>query len=177
MSVYKKRVSLGAFLKKGEDYKDADVKKLGLLLELKINLHQKLLFYKNRLKENLYFWVEKGVDSIFFQPIVPIGRSFPHGLEIDKFFTPFLLELKKLKVEDPVLSKVIRKSAIGIDVIISLIEGTSLYKEVAEKCNVYNQITFIDPDLKILNCRTLWKRKKGIPCSKFFDFICCGFQS
>lgn len=153
-----------------------DVKKLGLLLELKINLHQKLFPYKNQLKENLYSWVERGVDSMFFQPIVPVGKNFPHGLEIDKSFFPFLLELKRLKVEDPVLSRVIRKSAIGIDVIISLIEGTNLYKEIAEKCNACNQIIFIDPNLKILNCKTLWEREKNVPCSKFFDFICCGFQ-
>jgi organic radical activating enzyme len=154
----------------------ADVKKLGLLLELKINLHQRLLPYKDQLKENLYSWVKKGVGSIFFQTIVPVGKNFPKGLKIDKSFIPFLLELKKLKVEDLVLSKVIRKSAIGIDVIISFLEGTNLYKETAEKCNVCNQIIFINPDLKILNCKTLWERKKEVPCSKFFDFICCGFQ-
>lgn len=153
-----------------------DVKKLGLLLELKINLHQKLLSYKDRLKENLYSWVERGVDSIFFQPIVPVGKNFPSGLEIDKSFIPFLLELKKLKVEDPTLSRVIRKSAIGLDVIISFIEQTNLYKETAEKCDVCNQIIFINPDLKILNCKTLWERERDVPCSKFFDFICCGFQ-
>lgn len=154
----------------------ADVKKLGLLVELKINLHQKLLSYKDRLKENLYSWIERGVDSMFFQPIAPVGRNFPPGLQIDKFFIPFLLELKKLKLEDPVLSRVIRKSAVRIDVIISLIEGTNLYKEVTEKCNVCSQIIFMDPSLKTLNCKTLWERKKNVPCSKFFDFICCGFQ-
>lgn len=154
----------------------ADVKKSELLLELKINLHQKLLFYKDQLKENLYSWVERGVDSIFFQPIVPVGKNFPRGLEIDKSFILFLLELKKIKVEDPVLNKIIRKSTIGLDVIISFIEKTNLYKEVAEKCDAYNQIIFINPDLKILNCKTLWERERDVPCSKFFDFICCGFQ-
>jgi MoaA/NifB/PqqE/SkfB family radical SAM enzyme len=154
----------------------AGVKKLGLLLELKINLHQKLLSYKDRLKENLYSWAERRIDSIFFQPIVPVGKNFPSELEINKSFIPFLLELKKLKLEDPVLSKVIRKSAIGIDVIISFIEQTNLYKEIAEKCDVCNQIIFINPDLKILNCKTLWERERNAPCSKFFDFICCGFQ-
>lgn len=154
----------------------ADVKKSGLLLELKINLHQKLLPYKDQLKENLYSWAERGIDSIFFQPIVPVGKNFPNGLEINKSFTPFLLELKKIKVEDPILSKVIRKSASGIDVIISFIEKTNLYKETAEKCDVCNQIIFINPDLKILNCKTLWERERNAPCSNFFDFICCGFQ-
>lgn len=87
-----------------------------------------------------------------------------------------LLELKKLKIEDPILSKVIRKSASGIDIIISFIEKTDLYKETAKKCDVCNQIIFINPDLKILNCKTLWERERNAPCSKFFDFICCGFQ-
>lgn len=154
----------------------ADVKKLGLSIELKINLHQKLLSYKNRLKENLYSWAERGVDSIFFQPIVPVGKNFPNGLEINKSFIPFLLELKKIKIEDPILSKVIRKSASGIDVIISFIEKTNLYKETAKKCDVCNQIIFINPGLKILNCKTLWERERNVSCSKFFDFICCGFQ-
>lgn len=153
-----------------------DVKKMGLLLELKVNLHQKLLPYKDQIKENLYSWAETGVDSIFFQPIAPVGKNFPKGLEIDKSFIPFLLELKKLKTEDPILSKVIRKSANGIDVIISFIEKTDLYKETADKCDVCNQIVFVNPDLKILNCKTLWERDPNVPCSSFFDFICCGFQ-
>lgn len=154
----------------------ADVKELGLLLELKINLHQRLLSYKDRLKDNLYSWIERGADSMFFQPIAPVGKNFPIGLKIEKSFIPFLLELKRLKAEDPVLSKVIRKSEIGLDVIISFIEGTDLYKTMAEKCNACNQIVFIDPDLKTLNCKTLWEREEGAPCSKFFDFVCCGFQ-
>lgn len=155
----------------------ADVKKLGLLLELKINLHQKLLPYKNQLKDNLYFWINRGVDSIFFQPIVPVGKNFPSGLEIDKNFISFLLKLRELKIKDLTLNKVIRNSAVGLDVIISFIEGVDLYRRVAEKCNVYNQIIFINPDLKILNCKSLWDKKKNVPCSKNFDFICCGFQS
>jgi MoaA/NifB/PqqE/SkfB family radical SAM enzyme len=154
----------------------ADVKKLGLLLELKVNLHQQLLPYKDKIKDNLYYWAEKGVDSIFFQPIASVGENFPAGLEIKKSFIPFLLELKRLKSEDPILKRVIRKSEDGLDVIVSLIEKTDLCKKMADKCNACNQIIFIDPDLKLLNCKTLWGRKEGVPCSKFFDFICCGFQ-
>lgn len=154
-----------------------DVKKAGMLLELKINLHQKLLPYEEQLKDNLYSWVEKGVGSIFFQPIAPVGKKFPTGLELEKSFISFLSELKELKSKDPVLSKIIRKSGIGLDAIISLIEGTNFYKKVADKCNACNQIIFLDPDLKILNCKTLWKRKEDSLCADFFDFICCGFQS
>src|SRR4030042_2500386 len=66
----------------------ANVKKLGLLLELKINLHQKLLSYKNQLENSLYFWIDKGVNSMFFQPIVPVGNNFPTRLKLDKSFIP-----------------------------------------------------------------------------------------
>ena len=153
-----------------------NVKKLGMLLELKINLHQQLLPYFDQLKENLYSWREKGVDSIFFQPIVPLGDNFPAGLELNKSFIPFLIKLKELKSKDPFLNKIIRKSEIGFDVIISLIKGTNLYKEVAKKCNVDNKIIFLNPDFQKFNCKTLWGRKKNTSCSEFFDFICCGFQ-
>lgn len=154
----------------------AEVKKAGLLLELKINLHQQLLPYKNQLKDNLYSWIEKGADSMFFQPIAPVGENFPNGLKIEKSFIPFLAELKRLKSEDPVLRRVIRKSEAGLDAIISLVEKTDFCRTMADQCTAYNQIIFIDPDFKILNCKTLWGREKGVPCSKFFDFICCGFQ-
>lgn len=155
----------------------ANVKSLGILLELKVNLHQLLLPYFNQLKKNLYFWVKKGVDSIFFQPIAPLGSHFPIGLELDKSFIPFLLKLKQLKSKDPILNKIIRKSEVSFDTIISLIEGSDLYKEVAKKCNACNQIIFLDPNLKMLNCRSLWDRDKDASCVDIFDFICCGFQS
>jgi len=155
----------------------SNAKKLELLLELKINLHQQLSPYKNKLKDNLYSWLERGVDSIFFQPIAPVGENFPRGLKINKSFIPFLEELKRIKLEDPVLKKIIRKSETGLDVIISFIKKTDLYKIGASKCNAYNQIIFIDSDLKIMNCKTLWNRKEDVPCSDLFDFICCGFQS
>ncbi|MFH1780481.1 MAG: radical SAM protein [Candidatus Nealsonbacteria bacterium] len=154
----------------------ADVKKLNMAVELKITLHQQLLSHIDQLKENLYSWVEKGVDSIFFQPIAPVGKHFPRGLGLDKSFIPFLVKLKGLKAKDPVLSRIIRKSEMGFDTIISLIEGNNFYKTIAEKCRVYDQIIFLNPDLQILNCKTLWDRKKGTSCADFFDFICCGFQ-
>lgn len=153
-----------------------DVKKLGMLLELKITLHQRLLPYIHQLKKNLYAWIEKGVDSIFFQPIAPVGNYFPAGLELNQSFIPFLIKLKELKTKDPVLSKVIRKSEIGFDTIISLIEETNFYRTVAEKCKVCDQIFFLNPNLQVLNCKALWDRKKYVPCTEFFDFICCGFQ-
>lgn len=155
----------------------ASVKELDMLLELKINLHQLLLPYLDRLKANLYSWIEKRVDSIFFQPIAPLGNHFPAGLELNKSFISFLLKLKQLKSEDPVLNKIIRKSEIGFDTIISLIDGSDLYKKVAKKCDVYKKIFFLDPNLQMLNCKSLWGRKKNASCVDIFDFICCGFQS
>ncbi|TFG35287.1 MAG: radical SAM protein [Parcubacteria group bacterium] len=151
-------------------------KKLGILLELKINLHQLLLPHLDQLRANLYSWRGKGVDSIFFQPIAPLGNDFPTGLELDNSFVSFLLKLKQLKSEDPILKKIIRKSEIGLDTIISFIDGSSLYKKVAKKCNVYNQIIFLDPNLQMLNCKSLWDREKNASCVDIFDFICCGFQ-
>lgn len=153
-----------------------DVKKLHMLVELKVTLHQRLLPYVDQLKDNLYSWIERGVDSIFFQPIAPVGDNFPVGLELNKSFIHFLMKLKELKIKDPVLNKVIRKSELGFDIIVSLIERTDLYKTTADKCKVYDQIIFLNPNLKALNCKTLWDRKEGASCAEFFDFICCGFQ-
>ncbi|MEK7501346.1 MAG: hypothetical protein AAB629_00300, partial [Patescibacteria group bacterium] len=154
----------------------ADVKRQKMLVEIKVTLHQKLLPYLDQLKENLYFWVEKGVDSMFFQPVALVGSQFPTGLELNNDFIPFLLKLKELKKDDRVLSKAIRKSEIGLDVIVSFLKKTNLYKREANKCKACTQIIFLNPDLTVLNCKTLWGREMGVPCADFFDFICCGFQ-
>lgn len=154
-----------------------EAKNLNLKIELTIVLHQKLLPYLDQLKENLLSWIDNGVDSIFFQPIASVGTHFPLELEISESFIPFLERLKLLKIKNPILSKAIRNSKTFFDIIISLIERTNLYRKVALRCRMYDQIIFLNPDLKLFTCKTLWKRKKGVSCSEFFDFICCGFQT
>jgi hypothetical protein len=44
---------------------------------------------------------------------------------------------------------------------------------IANNCNMYNKIIFLDTDLNIKNCKTIWNRDLNKECSKFFDFICC----
>lgn len=153
-----------------------NAKKQKMLVEIKVTLHERLLPYLNRLERNLRSWVGRGIDSMFFQPVALVGNQFPTGLELKKDFIPILLKLKELKAKDRVLGKIIRKSETGFDIIISLLEGTDLYKKEANKCRACNQIIFLNPDLTIMNCKTLWGRARKLPCSEFFDFICCGFQ-
>jgi hypothetical protein len=38
------------------------------------------------------------------------------------------------------------------------------------------KIIFLDTDLNIKNCKTVWSRDLNKKCSEFFDFICCWFQ-
>jgi len=44
---------------------------------------------------------------------------------------------------------------------------------IAYNCNMDKKIIFLDTDLNIKNCKTIWNRDLNKKCSDFFDFICC----
>ena len=145
-------------------------------VELKITLHKMLIPYLDKIQNNLYFWINTGIKSIRFQPIVPVGSKFPDGLELDCSFIPFLEELKWLKNNDHLLHKMIRNSPRSFEAVISLLNNSELPKGLVENCNIVDKILFINTDFKISNCKTLWGKKNDASCSDVFDMVCCGFQ-
>lgn len=146
-------------------------------IEFKVTLHQKLLKYLDGIEEKLRFWQKRGIKSIRFQPVEPVGNGFEESLILDKQFAFFMELLLKLKATNHDMESFIRNSCESLETIKSLIENGCVDESVPEQCITHKKILFLNTDNKALNCKSLWNRE-NIPCrSDTFSYVCCGYKS
>ena len=146
-------------------------------IEFKVTLHQKLLKYLDSIEEKLKFWHRRGVKSIKFQPVEPVGNGFEESLKLDKKFASFIELLLKFKASNHDLESFIRNSCESFETIKSLIENGYVDESVPEQCITHKKILFLNTDNKVLNCKSLWNRE-NTPCrSDTFSYVCCGYKS
>lgn len=143
-------------------------------VELKITLHQLMVYKKNEIEERLNYFMNLWVKSIRVQPVWETWDNFDKSIILNESFIDFLnkfIEIKKMdKYKD-----FIRNSIQSLEAPIKLLNKDNI-SYIADNCNMDKKIIFLDTDLNIKNCKTIWHRDLDKKCSDFFDFICCWFQ-
>lgn len=150
--------------------------KQGMSVELKVTIHKKLMPYLEQLEESLLNWQRLGIKSIRFQPVVPISSHFPKDLILDESTIPLFEKLLDIKNNNKKLGEMIRNSSESFKTTISFLKKTDYYKKTARECDMKNKIVFIDTDLKLKNCMSLWGKNSKSRCENVFDLVCCSFQ-
>ncbi|MHA1675461.1 MAG: radical SAM protein [Promethearchaeota archaeon] len=145
-------------------------------IELKVILHSLLIDYVDQLENSLEYWKNIGIGSINFQPIVPLGSDFPDDLILNENFLPFIKKLKEIKSKNTDMEFFIRNTTNNLDVLIEYLSFGKVSTEKIVECKIEEKILFVNTDLDIFNCKTLWGKDKNSKCIDVFDFICCGFQ-
>lgn len=145
--------------------------KLNSKVELKINLHKKVLKYLPYLEKIFDFWLNKGIYSIRFQPTVPIESSkIFHSISLDasciKLFEK-LIYLKKNKYKS-----FIRNTVANLYLPISIIKKEIIPNKIISQCYANKKIIIMRTDGTLLNCFQLWNKKN---CLDDFNFKCCCF--
>lgn len=148
----------------------------GMSVELKITIHKGMEKYVDQLEKTLMYWKKSGVKSFRFQPVVSTGNFFPKNLILDKKSVVIFEKLIDIKKNNAELSSVIRNSIDSFRTAISFLKKTDFYLTSAKKCNIKNQIVFINTDLEIMNCQTVWGKNPNKSCVDIFDSVCCSFQ-
>lgn len=143
-------------------------------VELKITLHQLMVYKKEEIEGRLNYFMNLWVKSIRIQPVGETWDNFDKSIILNKSFIDFLntfIEIKKMdKYKD-----FIRNSLQSLEVPIKLLNKEDIFC-IANNCNMDKKIIFLDTDLNIKNCKTIWNRALNKKCNDFFDFICCWFQ-
>lgn len=148
----------------------------GLLVELKVVLNSLLLEKEKEILPALKSWVDKGITSIKFQPIVPVtDNAMINKLALDKNFIPLVEMLMNAQLNDETLKKVFRNTMQSHQALINYLSGFTPQGECFYKCEAFNKIIFITPDFNFLNCKSLWNKDENVSCDKLFDLVCCGF--
>jgi len=145
-------------------------------VELKITIHKGIEKYVDQLEKTLMHWKMSGVKSFRFQPVVSTGKFFPKNLILDKKSVAIFEKLIDIKKNNREPSSVIRNSIDSFKTLISFLEKTDFHLSSAKKCNIKNQIVFINTDLKIMNCQEVWGKDSSKACVDIFDSVCCSFQ-
>jgi MoaA/NifB/PqqE/SkfB family radical SAM enzyme len=148
----------------------------GIGIELKVTLHKRMMAHIERLEDSLLAWQCAGVKSIRFQPVVSTSEYFLHNLTLDESVVPLFEKLIDIKNNNKKLGEIIRNSVDSFRTTISYLKKTDYYKKTAKKCDMKNRIVFIDADLRLKNCMSLWGKDLRKKCENVFDLICCGFQ-
>lgn len=147
----------------------------GFWVELKITLTGLLLDKHNLLREKLEEWADRGISSIRFQPVVPVGRDTPKDVLLDETFIPILNLLQDCQMNNKKVGPLFRHSPLSYLSIIEYLQGKCVTKRCADSCCAIDQIVFITTDYKFLNCKSLWEKDEAKPCTELFDLVCCGF--
>jgi molybdenum cofactor biosynthesis enzyme MoaA len=147
----------------------------GFWLELKITLNGLLLEKSELLLNKLEEWVDRGISSIRFQPLVPISEDIPSKVLLNESFVPLINLLKECQINNKKIGKIFRHSSLSYVATIDYLQGNSVNEKCASSCCAKDQIIFITPDYKFLNCKSLWEKDESKACLELFDLVCCGF--
>lgn len=151
--------------------------KNGFYIELKVVLHNKLRHYVDHFRDSLYCWAKQGIESIRFQPLVPLRGWDSKDLELDPSFVSIIARLRELKANDVICNRLIRNSSMNFEVTMSYLNGDVAGIERAiYGCPIKDTILFVNTDLDVMDCRSLWCKSNDLPCIQVFDWVCCGLQ-
>ena len=148
----------------------------GMSVELKVTIHKGIMPYIDKIEKSLLNWKKYGVRSVRFQPVVSASSNFPKELILDKSSIVIFEKLKDIKKNNKELSEIIRNTLDSFETIISFLKGSQYYKEKARVCDIKNKILFVDTDLTLKNCMSLWGKDAKKKCEHVFDLVCCSFQ-
>jgi hypothetical protein len=129
-----------------------------------------------KIKERLSYWQSLWIKSIRFQPVFPTGNNFDRNLILNEEIIPFINKLMSLSKFEKYFW-FIRNSINSFDACKKFLLKDRNVCNYGKNCNMKNVIIFIDTDMNIKNCRTLWNRNKKQSCNEFFDLVCCWFQN
>lgn len=147
----------------------------GFWVELKITLTGVLLNKKDLLLDKLEEWADRGISSIRFQPVVPVSGETPSEVLLDESFIQLVKLLENCQLNNKKVGSLFRHSSLSYLSIIDYLKGKSVNEKCAESCCAKEQIIFITPDYKFLNCKSLWGKDESKACAELFDLVCCGF--
>lgn len=156
------------------DFLDKIIKN-GFWVELKITLTGLLLNKRDLLVDKLEEWADRGISSIRFQPVVPVSKDTPSNVLLDESFIPLVNLLKDCQMNNEKVGRLFRHSNLSYLSIIDYLSGNSVNKKCANSCCAKDQIIFITPDYKFMNCQSLWGKNESKTCEELFDLVCCGF--
>lgn len=150
------------------------IKKLNDLnckIELKINLHKQLVKYLPSFAKILKFWLEQGIYSIRFQPIIPIGsKNFIQTISLDKSCIELFAQLIYLK--NTKYKKFILNSTKNLYLPIFIIQNKVILNDTILQCCAYQRIILMNTNGELLDCFKLFTKKA---CITDFDLKCCCF--
>lgn len=144
-------------------------------VKLKITLHQLMVYRKEEIEKRLNYFMSLWVKAIRVQPVWKTWNNFDKSIMLNKSFITFLHKIIELKKMDK-YKDFIRNSLQSLESPIKILNKEDI-SYIANNCNVDKTTIFIDTDLNIKNCKTIWNRDLNNKCDTFFDFICCCFQS
>lgn len=147
----------------------------GFLVELKVTLNALLLCKIKELTTVFEKWINTGIVSIRFQPIVPLGDNFDNSLLLDEEFVPVVEFIRNYQNQEPLAKDVFRNSSFSYQALIDCLRG--VHSKCFAECNALDGIVFITPDFQFLNCKSLWNKDEKKSCDELFDLVCCGFLS
>jgi len=147
----------------------------GFWVELKVTLTGLLLEKRDLLINKLEEWADRGISSIRFQPMVPISEDIPSKVLLNESFVPLVTLLEDCQMNNKKVGGLLRHSSLSYLATIDYLQGNPVNEKCANGCCALEQIIFITPDYKFLNCKSLWEKDEAKSCSELFDLVCCGF--
>lgn len=148
---------------------------IGRNIELKVTITEKMLSYKETLLEKLYEWVDLGVASIRFQPVIKINDAMRDGIELTKNSIVLIDLIEEYMQHDSRLQGIIRNNRASFEATRRILQNDVITKDIVEQCCAKNAIIFIQTDEIIGDCKTIWNKDENCDCVDCFDMVCCGF--
>jgi hypothetical protein len=119
-------------------------------------------------------WEAMGVKSIRMQPVV--GQDdLTRGLALDTSSLGFLEELISIKRSSSTLSHLLRNTEESLIALYDYLDRRVHPVSQIAACRCFERIQFVDANLTLYDCRTLWGKSPQKSCYDNFDLACCGF--
>lgn len=147
----------------------------GFWVELKVTLTGLMLSKYDCLVDKLEEWADSGIASIRFQPVVPVSQDTPREVLLDESFIPIINLLRDCQLNNKKVGKLLRHTNLSFMSTIDYLQGKMVDTRCASGCCAKDQIIFITPDYKFLNCKSLWGKDESKTCKEVFDLVCSGF--
>lgn len=146
-------------------------------IELKVTITSRMLEYKEILLKKLYEWVDLGIESIRFQPVIKVNDAMRAGIELTEDSIVLIDMIEEFMISDYRLKDVIRNKPASFDATRKVLRNEKIDQDLIDQCCAQNAIIFIQTDEKVGNCKTIWNKKDECNCIDCFDLVCCGFLS
>ena len=144
-------------------------------IELKVTITSKMLNYKDILLKTLLEWVDLGIVSIRFQPVIKVNSAMREGIELTEDSIILIDMIEEFMVSDSRLKDVIRNKPASFEATKRVLRNIEINQSIIDQCCAQDAIIFIQTDEKVGNCKTIWNKNENGNCIDCFDMVCCGF--